>query len=70
VDFGQILLPFKVFGSGICCLVSGGGGALSDERPGLSFVSHSLVIWLCVHLLFTFLSFTPFPYTYIYIYTI
>jgi hypothetical protein len=23
-------------------------GALSDERPGLSFVSHSLVICLCV----------------------
>jgi hypothetical protein len=29
-------------------------GSLSDERPGLSFVSHSLVICLCVHLLFTF----------------
>jgi hypothetical protein len=29
-------------------------GALSDERPGVSFVSHSLVICLCVHLLFTF----------------
>jgi hypothetical protein len=28
-------------------------GALSDERPGLSFVSHGLVICLCVHLLFT-----------------
>jgi hypothetical protein len=28
-------------------------GALSDERPGLSFVSHSLVICLCAHLLFT-----------------
>jgi hypothetical protein len=41
-------------------------GALSVERPGLSFVSHSLVICLCVHLLFTFLSFTLLPYTYIY----
>jgi hypothetical protein len=40
-------------------------GALSDERPGLSFVSHSLVICLCVHLLFTFLYFTHLPYTYI-----
>jgi hypothetical protein len=29
-------------------------GALSDEKPGLSFVSHSPVIRLCVHLLFTF----------------
>jgi hypothetical protein len=28
-------------------------GALFDERLGLSFVSHSLVICLCVHLLFT-----------------
>jgi hypothetical protein len=28
-------------------------GTLSDERPGLSFVSHSLVICLCVHLPFT-----------------
>jgi hypothetical protein len=36
--------------------------ALSDKRPGLSFVSHSLVICLCAHLLFTFLSFTPLPY--------
>jgi hypothetical protein len=29
-------------------------GALSDERPCLSYVSHSLIIYLCVHLLFTF----------------
>jgi hypothetical protein len=28
-------------------------GTLSDDRPGLSFVSHSLVICLCVHLLVT-----------------
>jgi hypothetical protein len=48
-------------------------GALSDDRPGLSFESHSLVICLCVHLLFTF-SFHPFTimytiqYIYIYIY--
>jgi hypothetical protein len=41
-------------------------GGLSDESPGLSFVSHSLVICLCVHLLFTFLPFTPLPYIYIY----
>jgi hypothetical protein len=45
-------------------------GALSDERPGLSLVSHSLVICLCVHLLFTCLSFTHLPYVCIYIYTI
>jgi hypothetical protein len=44
-------------------------GALSDERPGLSCVSHSLVICLCVHLLFTFLSFAHLLYIYIY-YTI
>jgi hypothetical protein len=31
-------------------------GALSDERPGLSFVSHSLVICLFAHLLLTFYS--------------
>jgi hypothetical protein len=43
-------------------------GSLSDERPGLFFVSHSLVFCLCVHLLFTFLSFTPLLYIYIYIY--
>jgi hypothetical protein len=43
-------------------------GALSDERPGLSFVRHSPVICLCVQLLFTFLSFTHLPYAYIYIY--
>jgi hypothetical protein len=41
-------------------------GALSDERPGLSFVSHSLVICLCVLLLFAFSSFTHLPYIYIY----
>jgi hypothetical protein len=41
-------------------------GALSDERSGLSFVSHSLVICLCVHLLFTFLSFAHLSYTYVY----
>jgi hypothetical protein len=33
-------------------------GALSDERRGLSFVSHSLVICLCVHLLLIFLFHT------------
>jgi hypothetical protein len=80
--FGQVLLPFQVFGSEICCLVLSLWGALSHERPGLSFVSHSVVICLCVHLLFTFLSFTPSPpphththfslsiyiYTYLYIY--
>jgi hypothetical protein len=33
-------------------------GALSDERPSLSFVSHSQVICLCAHLLLTFLPFT------------
>jgi hypothetical protein len=43
-------------------------GALFDERPGLSFVSHSLVICLCVHLLFIFLFFTPLPHIYIQIY--
>jgi hypothetical protein len=40
-------------------------GALSDERPGLSFVSHSLVICLCVHLLLTFLYFTHLSYIHI-----
>jgi hypothetical protein len=35
--FGQILLPFQEFGSGICCPIS--VGPLSDERPGLSFVN-------------------------------
>jgi hypothetical protein len=29
-------------------------GALSDERLGLSFVSHSLVICLCAYLPYTF----------------
>jgi hypothetical protein len=44
-------------------------GALSDERPGLSFVSHSLVICLYVHFLLTFLCFTLFIiYTYIHTY--
>jgi hypothetical protein len=51
-------------------------GALSGERPCLSFVSHSLVICLCVHLLLTFLCFTHLTHThthththiYIYIY--
>jgi hypothetical protein len=41
-------------------------GALSDERPGLSSVSYSMVICLCVPLLFTFLSFTHLQYIYIY----
>jgi hypothetical protein len=41
-------------------------GAHSDEMPCLSFVSHNLFIFLCVHLLFTFLSFTSLPYIYIY----
>jgi hypothetical protein len=39
-------------------------GVLSDERLGLSFVSHSLVICLCAHLLLTFLCFTHLPYLY------
>jgi hypothetical protein len=40
-------------------------GALSDERPGLSFVSHSLVICLCVHpiYIFVFHTFTIYIYT-------
>jgi hypothetical protein len=38
-------------------------GALSDESPSLSFVSHSLVICLCVHFLSTSLSFTYIHYT-------
>jgi hypothetical protein len=37
-------------------------GGLSDERQGLSLVGHSLVICLCVHLLFTCLYFTSLPY--------
>jgi hypothetical protein len=46
-------------------------GALSDERPSLTFVSHSLVICLCVHLPFTFFFHTFTIYIYIYIhYTI
>jgi hypothetical protein len=45
-------------------------GALSNDRPGLSFVSHNLVICLCVHLLLTCLWFTYLPYMYIYIYII
>jgi hypothetical protein len=57
---------FKSLGLGFVVLSL--WGALSDERPGLSFVSHSQVIFLCVPLLFTFLSFTPLPHTYIYIY--
>jgi hypothetical protein len=47
---------------GLKCVVLSLWGALSDERPGLSFVSHSLVICLCVHLLFTFF-FTTLPPT-------
>jgi hypothetical protein len=43
-------------------------GALSDERSGLSFVSHSLVICLCIHSLLTFLCFTHIYHIYIYIY--
>jgi hypothetical protein len=64
--FDQILLPFQEL-----CLkfvVLSLWGTLSDERPGLFFVSHSLVICLCVHLTFTFLSFTHLQYIYIYIY--
>jgi hypothetical protein len=37
-------------------------GALSDGRLGLFFVSQSLVICLCVHLLLTFLCFTHLSY--------
>jgi hypothetical protein len=52
-------------------VVSSLWGALSDERPGLPFVSHSLVICLCVHLLFTFfLSHVYHTYIYIYIHYI
>jgi hypothetical protein len=39
-------------------------GALSDERLGLSFVSHSVVISLSVHLLLTFLCFTLLSHIY------
>jgi hypothetical protein len=45
--FDQILLPFQESGSGIFVLSL--WGALSDERPGLSFVNHSLVI-VCVYI--------------------
>jgi hypothetical protein len=53
---------FKSFGPDF--VVPSLWGALSDERPGPSFVSHSPVICLCVDLLFTLLSFTHLPYTY------
>jgi hypothetical protein len=46
----RILL--QEFGSGICCPVL--VGTLYDERPGLSFVSHSLFICLCVYLYLRF----------------
>jgi hypothetical protein len=59
--FDQILLLFKCFG--LKFVVLSLWGALSDDRPGLSFVIHSLVICLCVNLLFTFLSFKYLPYT-------
>jgi hypothetical protein len=49
---------FLFKGLGLEFVVLSLSGALSDERPALSFVSNSLVICLCVHLLFTFLSFT------------
>jgi hypothetical protein len=42
-------------------------GALSDDRPGLSFVSHNLVICLRVYLLFNF-CFSHIYHIYIYIY--
>jgi hypothetical protein len=42
--FNQILLLFTF--SGLKCIVLSLWGALSDERPSLSFVSHSLVIFL------------------------
>jgi hypothetical protein len=52
--FDQILLSFQEF---LKCVVLSLWGALSDERAGLSFVSHSLVICLYVHLLLTFFLF-------------
>jgi hypothetical protein len=60
--FDQILLPFQVFGSGICCPVP--VGRPFWREAGSVVLSHSLVICLSVHLLFTFLSFTPLPYIY------
>jgi hypothetical protein len=65
--FDQILLPFQEFGLEFVVLSL--WGALSDERPGLPFVSRSLVICLCVHLLFTFLCFIPLPYILYTLYT-
>jgi hypothetical protein len=44
--FEQIMLPFQVFGSGICCPVS--VGALSDERTALSFVRIRVTLRLTV----------------------
>jgi hypothetical protein len=46
--FDQILLPFWRVRVWDLCVLSL-WDALSDERPGLSFVSHSLVTCLCVH---------------------
>jgi hypothetical protein len=45
-------------------------GAFSDEKPGLSFVSHSLVICLYVHLPFKFLCFTLLSYVLYHTYNI
>jgi hypothetical protein len=58
---------FKSLGLGFVVLSL--WGALSDERPGLSFVSLSPIICLFVHLLFTFLCFTHLPHIYKYTYT-
>jgi hypothetical protein len=61
------LLHFQLFGSGICCPVSVGSPLWREA--GSVFVSHSLVICLCINLIFTFLSFTHLLYIYMH-YTI
>jgi hypothetical protein len=53
---------------GLKCVVLSLWSALSDERPGLSFVSHIVNICLCVHLLFTF-CLSQLYHIHIYIYT-
>jgi membrane-associated PAP2 superfamily phosphatase len=46
--FDQILFPFQELGSGMCCAAL--WGALSDEKPGLSFVRLRVTLRLTVYL--------------------
>jgi hypothetical protein len=63
--FDQILLPFQVFGSGICCFVSV-GRPLWREAGSVLFKSQSSHLSVCTFTMYIFVFHTFTVYIYIY----